>query len=361
LLAVGGPWPAAVAHGGGLSARPVVRAVEPSTAGVTASAVFVGNWRIELTSTSRETVAVLDSTGRPFLRFAPSGVEADYGARAWHEGNVFVPERVVSRNVRPDSPPDWRPVTPTPTWSWFDARIRPEKEVLTPQIIQANVAARLRDFEIPIRVGEHPGRITGYLEYEPRTGVYRHTILTGSRPVAGLEVGQVLGQTVPTLTLDNQTGETVTILGRNGEPFARLGEEFVEANLASPTWVEVGQSLEIVPTVEADASAPPRWKRILEGPRWSWSDYRSRPPDTELPPTTLAKGGSVVVKRWAVPLEVGSRRLHVRGITEFVPLTPSTKRLSSRLPEASVAAVLVAAAALLLLLRSRRVNAATQR
>jgi hypothetical protein len=352
---VGGPWPAVQAHGGGASARPVVRAVEPATAGITATAVFVGDWRIELTNTSGETVAVLDPTGRPFLRFTPSGVEADYGARAWHEGNVIpLPGRVVSRHVRPDSPPEWRPVTATPTWSWFDARIRADRELLSPQLIQANVATRLRDFEIPIRVGEKPGRITGYLEYEPQTGVYRHTILTDSRPVAGLEVGLVLGRTVPTLTLDNETGETVTILGRDGEPFARLGGRFVEANLASPTWVEVSQSFRVVPTVKADASVPPQWQRISEGgPRWSWPDYRSRPPDTELPPTTLAKGGSVVVKRWSVPLEVGSRRLEIRGLTEFVPIKASTERSSSRLPAAASAGLVVAAAAFLVF-RSRR-------
>ena len=354
ILTLGWPSPAAEAHGGGAPARPVVRAVEPASAGITATAVFVGDWRIELTSTSRETVSVLDDTGRPFLRFAPNGVEADYGARAWHEGNVTtVPGRVVSSYVTPDSPPEWRPVTANPTWSWFDARIRPERDLLSPQLVQANVATRLRDFEIPIRVGEQPGRIAGYLEFEPRNGVYRHRILTGSRPVAGLEVEEVLGRTVPTLALDNQTGETITILGRDGEPFARLDGEFVEANLASPTWVEVSQSNRVVPTVRADASAPPQWQRISEGPRWSWPDFRSRPPDTELPPTTLAKGGSVVVKRWAVPLEVGSRRIDIRGITEFVPLNQSTNGSASGLPMAASAFAVVAAAAFFLI-RARR-------
>jgi hypothetical protein len=353
-LAVGGPWSAAQAHGGGLSARPVVIAVEPAAVGITAAAVFLGNWQIELTSTSRETVAVLDPTGRPFLRFSPAGVEADYGARAWHDAIA-----TAQQSTTVDSAPDWRPVSRTPTWSWFDTRIRPEPGLLTPQILQSKLPVGLRNFEIPLRVGEQRGFIIGYLEYEGRrNGVYRHTILTDSRPVAGLEVGQILGPTVPTLTLDNETGETVTILGRDGEPFARIGGGIVEANLASPTWVEVGQSRGIVPTAVSDASAPPQWKRALEGNRWSWSDYRSRPPDTE-PPAILAKGG--VVKRWAVPLEVGSRRLEIRGITEFVPVTAATKRSSSRLPVARVAALVVAAAAVLLLLLTRPVKAATQR
>jgi hypothetical protein len=334
----------------------VLTAVEPATAGITAAAVFVGDWRIELTSTSSETVTVLDPTGRSFLRFTPSGVEADYGSRAWHEGNVApLPGRVVSSHVTPDSPPEWRLVAATPTWSWFDTRLRPERELLSPQLIQANVATRLRDFEIPIRVGDRPGRIAGYLEFEPRTGVYRHTILTESRPVAGLEVEEVLGRTVPTLALDNQTGETITILGRKEEPFVRLNGEFVEANLASPTWVEVSQSMRVVPTVRADASAPPHWQRISEGPRWSWPDFRSRPPDTELPPTTLAKGGSVVVKRWAIPLDVGSRRLDIRGLTEFVPIDQATNRSASGLPLA-VSSMAVVALAGLFLLRARLVS-----
>ena len=355
VLTVGRPCPAQ-AHGGGAPARPVVTSVEPADAGITATAVFVGDWRIELTSTSEEPVTVVDPDGRPFLRFTRSGVEADYGARAWHEGNVApLPGRVVSSQVTPATPPDWRPVTATPTWSWFDTRIRPERELLSPQLIQANVATRLRDFEIPLQVGGRPGRISGYLEFEPRNGVYRHTILTESQPVAGLTVEEVLGRTVPTLALDNQTGGTITILGRNDEPFARINGAFVEANLASPTWVEISQSMRVVPTVKADASAPAQWRRISEGPRWSWPDFRSRPPDTELPPTTLAKGGTVVVKRWAIPLQVGSRRVEIRGLTEFVPIAQTPNRSASGFPLAASAVAVVAVAGLLLM-RARFVN-----
>jgi hypothetical protein len=328
----------------------VVSTVEPHT-GISVHVVFVENWRIKITSTSKETVSALDPDGRPFLRFSPAGVEADYGARAWHDANVFTSRQ----STTVDSPPEWRPVSRTPTWSWFDPRIRPEQGLLTQKILRANVPARLRDFEIPIRVGDQPGRITGYLRYEPPTGTFRHTILSGSRPVAGLQVGGILGQAVPTLTLDNQTGKTVTILGRDGEPFARVGEGFVDANQASPTWVEVGQSLGFVPTAVSDTSTAPQWKRIFEGRRWSWPDFRSGPPELPSPfvADTLAKRRSVVVKRWAVPLQVGSRRLDIRGITEFVPLTATTKRSTSHLPVARTAALVAAAAAALLLLRGR--------
>jgi hypothetical protein len=61
----------------------------------------------------------------------------------------------------------------------------------------------------------------------------------------------------------------------------------------------------------------------------------------------------VVVKRWEVPLEVGSRRIEIRGITEFVPLDLSTNRSASGLPMAALALAVVAAAALFLI-RARR-------
>ena len=335
VLVAGGP---ADAHGGGRTpARPVVTGIEPPTEGVTATAVFAGDWRVSVTSTSALPVTVLDAAGRPFIRLTAGGAEGDYGTPAWHDANMLSP--VMSRRPEgggSDTPLDWRFVSRTPTWSWFDPRIRPEPGLVTEEIAAAGAPVRLRDFAVPIAVGEQPARITGYLEFEPTTGVYRHTLLTVSSPVRGLKVGLVKGVTVPTLTLSNATGETVTIVGRDGEPFARIGDS-VEVNLTSPTWVETGQVLGFVPAVVSDPQAPPHWLRILDGRSWSWPDLRSRPPDEEVSGETLSREGAVVVKRWTVPLLVGSRSLEVRGVTEFIPMVGRSGR--------STATVLVAAAA----------------
>ena len=317
LLALAQPWPSAQAHAGGPTARPVLSSVEPFTAGLTVRATFVDNWRIQVTSDASEPVSVLDTANRPFLRFSRAGVEADFGSSAWRDASVMA----TQPTTRADNPLDWRLVSRRPTWSWLDPRIRPEPGLLTQKVLSSNLATRLRDFEIPLRVGDQPGRITGYLRYEPPTGTYRLTIVSSRQPVAGLHVGEILGRAAPTLTLDNETGKVVTILGRDGEPLARLSREFVEANLASPSWAEVGRSLGFLPAAVPEDPDAARWERILEGRRWSWPDYRSAPP--ELPPPFLARvvanRKAVMVKRWVIPLEVESRRLEIRGVTHFVP------------------------------------------
>jgi hypothetical protein len=321
----------AQAHAGGPTARPVLTSVEPFASGFTVRVVFVDSWRIELTSQSAEPVSVLDAAGRPFLRFSRSGVEADAGASGW---------RLVSR---------------VPTWTWVDTRIRPEPGLLTKQVLSSTVAIRLRDFDIPLLVGTQPGHVTGYLRYEPPTGTYRHTILSSAQPVRGLRVGEILGRAAPTLTLDNETGTAVTVLGRDGEPLARLAAGGVDANLTSPTWTELSQSLGLATSGVADPAGAPHWERILEGRRWSWADYRSAPPELPAPLLTrvLAERQPIVVKRWAIPIQVGGRRIEVRGVTDFVPIGARDDLRHRRLPARPVLAVSTVTVGAALVLRRR--------
>jgi hypothetical protein len=332
----------------------VISAVDPDTTVLTVHAIYSDNWRIELTSRSAEAVSVLDQAERPFLRFTPGGVEADFGAAAWQRA-TFSPARPGPSS---DRAPDWRLISRTPSWSWRDPRIQPEQGLLTREVISGNAPVRLRDFEIPLRVGGAVGRIAGYLRYEPLAGTYRHTIVSSPEPIKGLHVGSILGQATPTLTIDNETGSVLTILGRDGEPFARLHDDSVEANVASPMWVGVGQALGFLPAGVSDPFSAPQWKRVLDGARWSWPDYRSAPP--ELPPPFLAAVAArrkpVLVKRWTIPLELGSRRIEIRGVTDFVPRGAEPSRLKapsslSRLPWPPVAVGALAAAAMQ---RSRR-------
>jgi hypothetical protein len=267
---------------------------------------------------------VLDEGGRPFLRIGGHGVEGDYAAPAWFtsaviptaSGTVRLPE-----GVSQDTPPVWRPVSGGTTWAWFDPRIRTQSGEVTPDMIQRAVPARLRDFSIPLQVGTTTAQIKGYLEFEPPRGRYRHTLLSPTRPAPELEVGLLAGQAVPTLTLRNDSPEPVTVLGADREPFLRVGEA-VEANLASPTWVQVARALGRTPKTVADPAAEPQWERISEGHLMSWTDYRSRPPDSEPPPAQLRSGRPIEVRRWTIPLRFGSQTAEISGITEFEPFRP---------------------------------------
>jgi len=327
VLLVTQPSTAAQAHAGGPTARPVISTVEPNTTVLTVHATYSDNWRIELTSRSAEAISVLDPANRPFLRFTPGGVEADFGAAAWQSASVSSARPGASS----DHAPDWRLISRTPSWSWRDPRIRPEQGLLTQEVLSGNAPVRLRDFEVPLLIGGVPGRIAGYLRYEPLTGTYRHTIVSSADPIKGLHVGSILGQSTPTLTIDNETGSVLTILGRDDEPFARLHHDSVEANVASPTWAQVGQHLGFLPAGVSDPFSAPQWKRILDGRRWSWPDYRSAPP--ELPPPflaqVLANRKVVQIRRWTIPLEVGARRIEIRGITDFVPKGTEPARMSA--------------------------------
>lgn len=157
---------------------------------------------------------------------------------------------------------------------------------------------------------------------------------------------------VPTLTLENGTAKTVTILGRDGESFARIGPKFVEGNWCQPD-LDGGRAVTRVRAhhrVRGLGSSP-----VAAAHRRSPVEL-ARPPEPtprhRAAPTTIAKGGTVVVRRWAIPLEVRSRRVDIRGITEFMPTASPVRGSSTRLPLA--AAVLGVALAAFLLIRRPR-------
>jgi hypothetical protein len=335
--------------------RPVVTSVDPALPGIAAGTVFAGEWQVSLSVVSGEALSVLDDNGRPFLRFGSGGVEGDYAAPAWYRSAVVskLPGLRLPQGVGADTPPDWRLVTRSMSWAWFDPRIRSEPGLVTPAVIDAGVPARLRDFSIPLQAGGRSAHIRGYLEFEPPRGRYRHTLLSPQRPAPGVEVGLLEGQAVPTLTLRNDSDEPVTVLGADGEPFLRAAEA-VEANLASPTWVQVGRALGRTPKGVADPGAEPRWERISEGRLTSWTDFRSRPPDSEPQIAGLKPSRAIEVKRWTIPLRIGPRAGEIRGVTEFEPFQPRNRQPGRTGLAVAAAGLLVVAALILGASRIRR-------
>ena len=318
--------PAGAHAGTADGSRPFVTGIEPAVPGLAATAVFAGSWQVSLSAVGGEDVAVLDDIGRPFLRVGRHGVEGDYGAAAWYTSAVAPNASGVVRlpdGVGPTTAPDWRPVFRGTSWAWFDPRIRSAPGAITPDLVKKDVPVRLGDFSIPLVVGERPARITGSVEFEPPRGRYVHRLESPSRPAPGVEVGLLEGQAVPTVTIRNESGRPVVVLGTDGEPFLRAAAA-VEANLASPTWVQVGRALGRTPKGVADPAAPPQWEPIGEGHLMSWSDFRSRPPDSEpqLPPKATRP---VEVRRWTIPLLIGNQAVEISGVTDFEPFRAATR------------------------------------
>jgi hypothetical protein len=337
------------AHAGNTDgSRPVITRIDPAVPGLAATAVFAGDWQISLSVVSGQHVEVLDENGRPFLRIGPGGVDGDYGAPAWYASAV-TPKLTgalrLPQEIGPGSAPDWRAVSRGTTWAWFDPRIKSEPGTVTPQMAARAARARLRDFAVPLRVGDGAATILGYLEFEPPRGVYHHTMQSPERLAAGVEVGLLEGQAVPTITVKNNSDKTVTALGQDGEPFLRVGT-VVEANLGSPTWVIVGRSMDRLPKQLADSTAKPTWEKISEGRLMSWPDFRSRPPDSEPQVMGVRPGSAIVVRRWSIPLRIEDQAVEVRGTTEFVTFGTGRPAEHSVLPASPAAAVIAAIAAL---------------
>lgn len=347
-VAAGMPHPAGAHAGTADGSRPYVTGIDPAVPGFAATAVFAGSWQVSLSDVSGEDVAVLDDANRPFLRIGRDGVEADYGAAAWYTSAVVPNASGVVRlpdGVGPHTAAAWRPVFRGTSWAWFDPRIRSAPGAVTPDMVKNAVPVRLADFAIPLLVGGRPARITGYVEFEPPRGRYVHRLEGGSRPVPGVDVGLLGGQAVPTVTIRNESGRPLVVLGAGGEPFLRVAEA-VEANLASPTWVQVGRALGRTPNAVADPAAPPQWETISEGHLASWADFRSRPPDSEprLPPSAAR---SIEVRRWSIPVRIGDQTAEISGVTDFEPFRAAARSHggSTWLRAGTFAAVAVLAAA----------------
>jgi hypothetical protein len=301
--------------------RPFVTGVDPVTPGLAASVVFVGDWQINLLTVGSDEISVLDDSGRPFIRIGETGVEADFGAPAWYASAVLSDAGGAVRlpdDVGTASPPDWRPVNRARAWAWYDRRIKGDPGAVTPQMIRTGVPVRLGDFAIPLLVGGRPTAIRGTIEFEPPRGRYIHRLTSAPAPAPGVAVDLLGGRTVPTVTVENDSADTVTVFGADNEPFLRI-DRTVEANITSPTWTQVARTLGRTPKTASDATAQPQWERISDGRLASWSDYRSRPPDTE---PQVVSDQPIDVKRWTIPVRIGQRDFGITGVTSFEPLRP---------------------------------------
>src|SRR4051794_39067309 len=96
---------AAEAHPGHAS-RIIVDGVTPAAKGVTVTAVPDGVGKIRLSST-RSTVEVLGSTGRPMLRIGPGGVEANATSPDWYAVNEPLGIAQVPPKAKPGARPQW--------------------------------------------------------------------------------------------------------------------------------------------------------------------------------------------------------------------------------------------------------------
>jgi hypothetical protein len=177
---------------------------------------------------------------------------------------------------------------------------------------------------------------------------YRSNITSITPDVKGLSV-QVL-EFADRLQLTNRTGETVTIDGYQGEPYARvLTNGTAELNVRSPaTYLNTSFYGNVTVPPSASPSATPKWEVVDRTGQLEWHDHRIHWMSPLTPPEVKDKSKLTLIFDWQVPIEVGTRRGAISGQLYW---TPESSKASIGV---IVLGVAIAAAGLLFVLFVRR-------
>jgi hypothetical protein len=123
------------------------------------------------------------------------------------------------------------------------------------------------------------------------------------------------------LELTNTSGHDVTVLGYDGEPYLRVGPRGAFENERSPaTFLNRSVTAPASVPSSADASAPPRWQRIGDGPSVRWHDHRTHwmgnadPPEVQRDP-----GTEHLVQRFQIEVTTVGSSLTIAGDVRWLP------------------------------------------
>jgi len=153
-----------------------------------------------------------------------------------------------------------------------------------------------------------------------QAGNYQTRIVTVEPALSGLSVEVV--DAGSRLRVRNTTGHEVTVLGYAGEPYLRVGPDGVFENARSPaTYLNRVRISPAPPPADANADAPPRWRRLGGGDAVTWHDHRAHWMGASDPPAVKAAPGrtQTVVPAWQVELRVGGQPVRVTGDLRWVP------------------------------------------
>jgi hypothetical protein len=319
------------AHGGEQLAVPILEHVAPTVPGVKIEVAHSVNYQFVARNDSGQPITFLADSGEPFLRIGPGGVEGNFASPTFFDSNDPQGASQFPEQAKPgpDVPPIWRRLAAEPSWGWYDHRLHPADPVLQPEVVKANKLAVVGRWKVPIRLGDAAGEVAGRFEFRPAIGSYTMVQKSSLTPAEGLKIQVVPASRVPAIFVENLSPEPIVVLGKEDEPFARIGPTGAEVNLRSPTWVEVQQARGQDPSEAADPTAEPKWQQVAEGPRWTWLEFRAAAPHTDPPPAIVEGGRATTVRTWSIPYLVGGQRRTVDGITEFVPIAVLRERAGS--------------------------------
>lgn len=318
LLHVAGAPPAA-AHSSDPRIRTTLEDVEPALPeGVVVQVQASLAAQLVAENGTSTPLEVLGQDGRPFLRLSASGVEADVGHPDFH--STSTPTGAVPRSAESGGAARWVTLSTGTSWGWFDHRLHPS-DLPAPQ--DTGRPARLGEWSVPLRYGDQDVTATGAIEFAPLLGAF---VVTAD-PAPSPFVVQALPGRLPGVFLSNPQRTPMTVLGRDGEPFLRFGDDGVEVNVVSRTHVEDRLA-------RGEPAGPPATEPRFElvapaGTSYTWLDDRLRYPDDLPPQGALAADGPVVVADWEVPVEGVPGLPALTGSVRWEPEAGAVARRSS--------------------------------
>jgi hypothetical protein len=148
---------------------------------------------------------------------------------------------------------------------------------------------------------------------------FRTEMRSVSPEVPGLTVRVI--ETGSRFELENRSGEEVVVFGYSKEPYLRVGPGGVHENVRSPaTYLNRTRRGTTVPG-NADAAAPPEWRKVSSEPVARWHDHRIHWMSDQDPPAVQRDPGRrhVVIPGWAVDMRRGTTDISARGDLVWVP------------------------------------------
>ncbi|HWV84927.1 MAG TPA: hypothetical protein VNZ62_05720 [Capillimicrobium sp.] len=172
------PAATAFAHEGNPNFRSDVRAVTPATDGITIE-VLNRDDRLLLTNRSGQDVLIEGYQREPYARVLADGtVQVNRNSEATYLNEERFGQVAIPDSVSPDAAPDWQTLSRTGRFEWHDHRFHWMAEGTPPIVKDESKLTKVNDWEIPIRIGDRAGAITGTLWWTPQDD--------GSVPVAAI-------------------------------------------------------------------------------------------------------------------------------------------------------------------------------
>lgn len=169
LLALATTATGALAHGGGgTDYISKVRSLEPADAGVTVE-VLDRDDRLVLRNDSGETVVVEGYNGEPYARLRVDGtVEVNLNSPAHYLNEDRFAKVDLPARADEQAAPEWKRVDRSGSFEWHDHRMHWMGAERPPAVEDPGQRTKVFDWEVPIRVGDRPGAVTGRLTWVGR-------------------------------------------------------------------------------------------------------------------------------------------------------------------------------------------------